>query len=95
MTKCVVQSSMVNLKASTAHGRYLISAVELSSDSYNQVDLVVVGSVAVCSTGARIGKGEGFAELEYGILKWMGAIDDSTIVATTVHDEQVAAIICF
>jgi 5-formyltetrahydrofolate cyclo-ligase len=31
------------------------------------VDLIIVGSVAVCSkTGARIGKGEGFAELEYG-----------------------------
>ena len=73
---------------------YWISAAELSSDNCTQVDLVVVGSVAVCSTGARIGKGEGFAELEYGILKWMGAIDDSTIVATTVHDEQVGAIIC-
>ena len=31
------------------------------------VDLIIVGSVAVCpKTGARIGKGEGFAELEYG-----------------------------
>ena len=32
------------------------------------VDLIIVGSVAVCpKTGARIGKGEGFAELEYGV----------------------------
>ena len=31
------------------------------------VDLVVVGSTAVCpTTGARVGKGEGFAELEWG-----------------------------
>jgi hypothetical protein len=29
----------------------------------------------------RCGKGEGFAELEYGILRWMGAIDDSTLVS--------------
>ncbi len=39
--------------------------------------------------GCRLGKGEGFAELEYGILRWMGAIDDSTPVVTTVHDCQV------
>ena len=33
-------------------------------ETYN-VDLVVVGSTAVCpTTGARVGKGEGFAELE-------------------------------
>lgn len=121
-----------------------------------KVDLIVVGSVAVCRNGARLGKGEGFAELvrtpvhlgtssrlceglakhrlhtsaalelrvclarccksfttpplsppqcslphkggmcscllvlqEYGILKWMGAIDDSTLVVTTVRDEQL------
>merc|ERR1712037_1045129 len=39
--------------------------------------------------GARIGKGEGFAELEYGILRWLGVIDSSTKVVTTVHDDQV------
>jgi 5-formyltetrahydrofolate cyclo-ligase len=32
---------------------------------------------------------QGFAELEYGILRWLGAIDDSTPVVTTVHDCQV------
>jgi hypothetical protein len=32
---------------------------------------------------------QGFAELEYGILRWMGAIDEHTLVATTVHDCQV------
>lgn len=41
--------------------------------------------------GCRLGKGEGFAELEYGILRWMGAIDASTPVVTTVHDCQVLA----
>eukprot|EP01025_Chloroclados_australasicus_P027481 TRINITY_DN2724_c1_g1_i1.p1 TRINITY_DN2724_c1_g1~~TRINITY_DN2724_c1_g1_i1.p1 ORF type:complete len:385 (-),score=41.10 TRINITY_DN2724_c1_g1_i1:488-1642(-) len=54
-----------------------------------QVDLIVIGSVAVSRTGARLGKGEGFAELEYGMLRWMGAIDDSTPVVTTIHDEQL------
>lgn len=55
-----------------------------------KVDLIVLGSVAVNPmTGARLGKGEGFAELEYGMLRYMGAIDDSTPVVTSVHDEQL------
>ena len=55
------------------------------------VDLVVVGSSAVCpTTGARVGKGEGFAELEWGILSEMGNLQpESTLVVTTVHDCQV------
>ncbi|GMH31638.1 hypothetical protein Nepgr_033482 [Nepenthes gracilis] len=59
-------------------------------DEEIKVDLIVIGSVAVDpKTGARLGKGEGFAELEYGMLRYMGAIDDSTPVVTTVHDEQL------
>ncbi|XP_047957972.1 5-formyltetrahydrofolate cyclo-ligase-like protein COG0212 isoform X1 [Salvia hispanica] len=55
-----------------------------------KVDLIVVGSVAVDpKTGARLGKGEGFAELEYGMLRYMGSIDDSTPIVTSVHDEQL------
>ncbi|KXZ45032.1 hypothetical protein GPECTOR_59g640 [Gonium pectorale] len=62
----------------------------LSLDAKIKVDLIVVGSSCVDpASGARLGKGEGFAELEYGILRWMGAIDDSTLVVTTVHDCQV------
>lgn len=55
------------------------------------VDLVVVGSTAVCpNTGARVGKGEGFAELEWGILSLQGNLEaETTLVVTSVHDEQV------
>ncbi|KAE9446745.1 hypothetical protein C3L33_21347, partial [Rhododendron williamsianum] len=53
-------------------------------DEKIKVDLIVIGSVAVDpNTGARLGKGEGFAELEYGMLRYMGAIDDSTPVVTS------------
>ncbi|KAL2894462.1 hypothetical protein RDABS01_010371 [Bienertia sinuspersici] len=59
-------------------------------DEKIKVDIIVIGSVAVDpNTGARLGKGEGFAELEYGMLRSMGAIDDSTPVVTTVHDQQL------
>lgn len=59
-------------------------------DEYT-VDLVVVGSTGVCpESGARVGKGEGFAELEWGILTEQGNLNpESTLVVTTVHDEQV------
>ncbi|KAI4321367.1 hypothetical protein MLD38_034757 [Melastoma candidum] len=59
-------------------------------DEKIKVDLIVIGSVAVDPrTGARLGKGEGFAELEYGMLRYMGAVDDSTPVVTSVHDCQL------
>lgn len=61
----------------------------LSLDSKLKVDLIVVGSTAISPNGARLGKGEGFAELEYGMLRWMGSIDDNTLVVSTVHDCQV------
>lgn len=59
-------------------------------ETYN-VDLVVVGSTAVCpETGARVGKGEGFAELEWGILTQQKNLDPSKVlVVTTCHDCQV------
>ncbi|KAF5444547.1 hypothetical protein F2P56_033671 [Juglans regia] len=66
------------------HGR------PIGLDEKIKVDLIVIGSVAVDPrTGARLGKGEGFAELEYGMLRYMGAIDDSTPVVTSVHDCQL------
>ena len=39
--------------------------------------------------GLRIGKGKGYADLEYAMLRTMGAIDENTPVVTSVHDSQV------
>lgn len=52
-------------------------------------DLIVVGTVAVSAAGSRVGKGEGYAELEYATLREMGRIDEHVPIATTVHDAQV------
>ncbi|KAL5984497.1 hypothetical protein ACLOJK_018602, partial [Asimina triloba] len=66
------------------HGR------PIGLDEKIKVDLIIIGSVAVDSkTGARLGKGEGFAELEYGMLRYMGAVDDTTLIVTSVHDRQL------
>jgi len=53
------------------------------------VELVVAGSVAVTERGARIGKGEGYSDLEWAVLAEFGAVGDGTVVATTVHERQV------
>jgi len=52
-----------------------------------ELDVLVVGSVAVSRDGGRCGKGEGFADLEYGILRSLG--HPPIPVASAVHDEQV------
>ena len=62
----------------------------LAIDMKEKVDLVVVGSVAVNpANGCRIGKGEGFAEIEYGVLRMMGVISEETPVVTCIHDVQL------
>lgn len=50
-------------------------------------DAIVTGSVAVTTTGKRCGKGAGFSDLEYALLRELG--HDPVPVATTVHDLQV------
>ena len=54
-----------------------------------RIDLVVVGSVAVSRDGGRVGKGEGYSELEYAILREQGLVDERVPVVTTVHSLQV------
>ncbi|AEM38805.1 5-formyltetrahydrofolate cyclo-ligase [Pyrolobus fumarii 1A] len=54
-----------------------------------KIDLIVTGSVAVDREGNRVGKGEGYAELEYAVLREIGAVTPETPVATTVHDLQI------
>lgn len=51
--------------------------------------LVVIGSVAAARDGARLGKGGGFADLEYALLLEAGKVHARTPVATTVHAGQV------
>jgi 5-formyltetrahydrofolate cyclo-ligase len=52
-----------------------------------KVDLVVMGSVAVTRDGRRLGKGHGYADLEYALLRELG--NPPVPIATTVHRLQV------
>ncbi|MFB6224744.1 MAG: 5-formyltetrahydrofolate cyclo-ligase [Haloarcula sp.] len=64
-------------------------ARKVGPEAVASVDLVVSGSVAVTDDGARIGKGEGYSDLEYAVLRELDLVDDETPVVTTVHEIQV------
>jgi 5-formyltetrahydrofolate cyclo-ligase len=73
--------------ASLSKGRRFAREVPLAA--LPTPDVLVVGSVAVTRRGARCGKGEGYADLEYGILRALG--HPRMPVATTVHPAQIVA----
>jgi 5-formyltetrahydrofolate cyclo-ligase len=64
-------------------------AEQVDLDHLPAIDLLVFGSVAVTTHGDRVGKGEGYAELEFAVLRELGRITEDVVIATTVHDEQV------
>jgi len=63
--------------------------VPISPEELPEIDLIVSGSVAVDGQGGRIGKGEGYSDLEFALLREFDRVDESTPVATTVHERQV------
>ncbi len=71
------------IKGALRHGEVI------DLDQVPALDLVLTGSVAVNLKGARLGKGGGFSDLEYGLLLESGKIDRRTVVATTVHPIQI------
>jgi 5-formyltetrahydrofolate cyclo-ligase len=65
------------------------SARRVTLAELSPVDLVVMGSVAAGQDGARLGKGGGFADLEYALATAAGLIGPRTVSVTTVHELQV------
>lgn len=62
---------------------------EISLENKIELDMVIIGSVVVSRDGYRIGRGNGFNDLDIGLLKEVGSITDKTVIATMVHDAQV------
>ncbi|CAN5532461.1 5-formyltetrahydrofolate cyclo-ligase [soil metagenome] len=71
------------IKGALRHGEVI------DLDQVPALDLVLTGSVAVNLEGARLGKGGGFSDLEYGLLLESGKIDRRTVIATTLHPIQI------
>ncbi len=60
-----------------------IWAEEVPLDALPRLDAIVAGSVSVTRSGKRCGKGEGYSDIEFAILRELG--HPPVPVATTVH----------
>jgi 5-formyltetrahydrofolate cyclo-ligase len=91
-----LSAGFLKLTPSSIHGQTIRKAASISDAlkiadkiplaNLPSIDLIVAGSVAVSLEGGRIGKGEGYSELEYGILRECGLVNDETTIVTTIHD---------
>lgn len=70
-------------KAATNLGR------RVGVEAMRPIDVVVCGSVAVNRSGARIGKGAGYSDLEVALLIEAGLVTESTVIVAPVHALQV------
>lgn len=62
-------------------------AEQVPLEALPRLDAIVAGSVAVTRTGKRCGKGEGYSDIEFAILRELG--HPPVPVATTVHSVQL------
>ena len=91
--KCFIELSPERLgrnlyKASSIKGAFEYGRL-VSIDQMPIIDLILCGSVAVRKDGARIGKGGGYSDLEYGLCREAGKVSARTPIITTVHPIQV------
>jgi 5-formyltetrahydrofolate cyclo-ligase len=77
-------------QASTIRGGFTFGE-KVEPESLDKIDFIVVGSVAVSRSGARVGKGEGYSEIEYALLRMLGRVSEDTPITTTVHPLQVVS----
>ncbi len=76
------------MRAATIKGAFRYG-VPVTPEEIPPLDLVIVGCVAVTLRGARLGKGGGFADREYALLREAKLIYLQTPVLTTVHPLQI------
>lgn len=91
--RCFVELDPRRLGSATACAASIPGACRygrlLSPRELRPVDLVVTGAVAVTRGGARVGKGGGYTDLEYALLREEGKIRESTPILTTIHPIQM------
>jgi 5-formyltetrahydrofolate cyclo-ligase len=91
--KCFIEIDPPRLGARTALAATLAGACRwgrpIAPGEMRPIDLVIAGSVAAARDGARVGKGGGYSDLEYGLLRDEGKVRESTPVVTTLHPLQI------
>lgn len=75
-------------RAATIRGAFALGRAVTPAEMA-PIDLIVAGSVAVRTDGARLGKGGGYSDLEYAIARQAGLVSDLTPIVTTVHELQI------
>lgn len=75
-------------RASSIAGAFELG-VPVALERMEPIHLVVTGSVAAAPDGARLGKGGGFSDLEYALLREQGLVGPRTPIATTIHRTQL------
>ena len=91
--QCFVELDPANMAASPVEASTIAGAFRWGRPVYVEemrpVDMVISGSVAVNRMGTRVGKGGGFADLEYGLAIAAGVVSPETPVVSTVHPMQM------
>ena len=90
---CFIELDPSRLEKHLAHAATIGGADRFGTrvrvDQVKSLDLIVCGSVAVNGQGGRVGKGGGYSDLEFGLLRQAGAVTARTPIVTTVHSLQV------
>lgn len=76
------------MRAATIKGAFRYGE-PVGLDEMPPIDLVVTGCVAISREGVRLGKGGGYSDLEYTLLRERGLVTEETPVLTTVHPLQI------
>lgn len=63
--------------------------LDTTRSEIGEIDLLATGAVAVGLQGGRIGKGSGYFDLEYMILREIGSVTEATPICALVDDCQV------
>ena len=91
--RCFIELDPAQLRCTPAQAATIGGAFQYGRPVYvaemRPVDLVISGSVAVNRQGVRLGKGGGYADLEYGLASAAGLLTAATPVITTIHPLQV------
>ena len=75
-------------RASSIKGAFELGR-PVALEEMRPIDLIVTGCVGVTERGARLGKGGGYSDLEYALLREAGLVREDTPVATCVHPAQI------
>lgn len=87
--KCAANADNADKEKSFKPEQLKETGTDIMHDAAVPLDILVIGCVAVSRAGQRLGRGNGYVDLDFAVLKHTGAITERTLIVTTVHDEQV------